>query len=77
MPPHDPAALALAIDEALALDQDARAAFARRARAQVASGYTRDIMCARTIEVYEELLFPQLASTAVTEPEPLPASAIG
>src|SRR6266550_8127403 len=59
VPPRDPAALALAIDEALALDQDARAAFARRTRAQVASGYTRDIMCARTIEVYEELLFPQ------------------
>src|SRR5207302_9896577 len=45
VPPRDPAALALAIDEALALDQDARAAFARRARAQVASGYTRDIRC--------------------------------
>jgi glycosyltransferase involved in cell wall biosynthesis len=64
VPPRDPAALALAIDEALALDQDARAAFARRARAQVASGYTRDIMCARTIEVYEELLFPQVSSDA-------------
>jgi glycosyltransferase involved in cell wall biosynthesis len=65
-----PAALALAIDEALTLDQDARAAFARRARAQVASGYTRDIMCARTIEVYEELLFPQI-TTATHDYEPM------
>jgi len=62
VPPRDPAALAIAIDEALALDQDGRAAFGRRARAQVAAGYTREIMCARTIEVYEELLFPQAAT---------------
>jgi glycosyltransferase involved in cell wall biosynthesis len=70
VPPRDPAALALAIDEALALDQDARAVFARCARAQVASGYTRDIMCARTIEVYEELLFPQ-ATAAAPDYEPM------
>jgi glycosyltransferase involved in cell wall biosynthesis len=70
VPPHDPAALATAIDEALALDQDERAAFGRRARAQVAAGYTREIMCARTIEVYEELLFPQVNSTA-REYEPM------
>src|SRR5258708_5993637 len=70
VPPHDPAALATAIDQALALDQDERAAFGRRARAQVAAGYTREIMCARTIEVYEELLFPQVNSTA-REYEPM------
>jgi len=64
VPPRDPAALALAIDEALALDPDARVAFARRARTQVASGYTRDIMCARTIAVYEELLFPEPAGSS-------------
>ena len=68
-PPRDPAALALAIDEALALDQEARAAFARRARAQVAAGYTREIMCARTIEVYEELLFPQTSVAALNHPQ--------
>jgi glycosyltransferase involved in cell wall biosynthesis len=62
VPPRDPAALAAAIDQALALDQEARAAFGRRARTQVAAGYTREIMCARTIEVYEELLFPQAAT---------------
>ena len=77
VPPRDPAALSAAIAEALALDPAARADFAERARAHVAAEYSRELMCARTIDVYEELLFPQLASTAVTEPEPLPASAIG
>src|SRR5712691_9870524 len=43
--PSDPAALAAAIGQALALDEAQRAAFARRARAHVASGYTRDAMC--------------------------------
>src|SRR5437667_4011514 len=41
VPPRDPAALAAAIGEALALDRDAQMALARRARAQVAAGYTR------------------------------------
>jgi glycosyltransferase involved in cell wall biosynthesis len=73
--PHDPAALSAAIAEALALDPAARASFARRARAQVAAGYTRETMCARTIEVYEELLFPEPGADAVLAPEPLPISA--
>src|SRR5260370_8377642 len=60
--PSDPTALAAAIGQALALDEAQRAAFARRARAHVAAGYTRDAMCARTIDVYEELLFPEPAA---------------
>src|SRR5713101_3608244 len=60
--PSDPAALAAAIGQALALDEAPRAAFARRARAHVASGYTREAMCASTIDVYEELLFPEPAA---------------
>ena len=72
-PPADPAALAAAIGKALALDGAARAVFARQARAHVASGYTRDAMCARTIDVYEELLFPEPA--AADEPERLPSVA--
>ena len=70
VPPRDPPALAAAIEEALALDPDARAAFGRNARAQVAAGYTRDIMCARTIEVYEELLFPEPATVVVNRAQP-------
>jgi glycosyltransferase involved in cell wall biosynthesis len=64
VPPRDPAALAIAIAEALALDRDAQAALGRRARAQVAAGYTRELMCARTIGVYEELLFPEPSTAA-------------
>ena len=70
-PPGDPAALAEAIGAALALDPAARAAFARRARAHVAASYSRELMCARTIEVYEELLFPAPAVVAPAR-EPLP-----
>src|SRR5205823_7531475 len=45
VPPRDPAALAGAIGEALALGREAQAALGRRARAQVAAGYTRELMC--------------------------------
>jgi glycosyltransferase involved in cell wall biosynthesis len=58
-PPRDPAGLAAAIGEALSLGEGERAAFSRRAIAHVASRYTRQAMCARTIEVYEELLFSE------------------
>ena len=72
-PPSDPAALAAALGEALRLDAGGRAAFARRAIAQVASGYTREGMCMKTIDVYEELLFPEPA--ALGEREALPSVA--
>ena len=49
----------MAIDEALALGESERQHFARRTIAHVATRYTRQAMCARTIEVYEELLFPE------------------
>jgi glycosyltransferase involved in cell wall biosynthesis len=71
VPPGDPAALTEAIGAALALDPAARAAYAKRARGHVAASYTRELMCARTIEVYEELLFPAPAAAAVPR-EPLP-----
>ena len=63
VPPRDPAALAAAINEALQLDTAGRAAFARRAIAQVTAGYTRDAMCGKTIDLYEELLFPEAAAS--------------
>ncbi len=58
-PPHDPAALAEAIAIALSLTAADRGLLARRARAHVAAHFTRAQMCAKTIAVYEELLFPQ------------------
>jgi glycosyltransferase involved in cell wall biosynthesis len=58
VPAGDPPALAAAIGEALALSPAARRDLGERSRAHVARGFTREAMCARTIDVYEELLFP-------------------
>ena len=68
-PPRDPAALAAAINEALRLDAAGRASFARRAIAHVASSYTQGAMCGRTIDLYEELLFPEPAALPGTADE--------
>ncbi|HMD64518.1 MAG TPA: glycosyltransferase family 4 protein [Stellaceae bacterium] len=59
VPPRDTTALAAAISQALSLTSDERRYLARRAIAHIAARYTRETMCARTIRVYEELLFPQ------------------
>jgi len=59
VPPRDPAALAVGICEALSLSAGDRERFAKRTIAHVASHFSREAMCARTIEVYDELLFPQ------------------
>jgi glycosyltransferase involved in cell wall biosynthesis len=55
VPPREPPALAIAINEALALGRDERQQLGRRAIAHIATNFTREAMCARTIEVYEEL----------------------
>jgi glycosyltransferase involved in cell wall biosynthesis len=68
VPPGDTAALAAAIDHALRLEPEARDALARRARAHIANGFTREAMCARYLDVYEELLFPEPQTLAVAEP---------
>lgn len=62
--PGDTAALAATIAEALSLGPVERTAYARRARAHIATGFTREMMCARTIDVYEELLFPEAQAMA-------------
>jgi len=59
VPPRDPVALASAIDEALSLGVKEREGLARRAITHVATCFTHEAMCAQTIEVYEELLFPE------------------
>jgi glycosyltransferase involved in cell wall biosynthesis len=73
--PNDPVGLCAVIGEALALDDAQRAAFARRAMAHVAAGYTREAMCARTIDVYEELLFPEQVALPIGGREALPSVA--
>ncbi len=67
-PPRDPAALADAIGAALMLGAGERALLAQRARTHIAARFTKEAMCARTIAVYEELLFPEHG-------EPIPESA--
>ena len=68
VPPRNPASLVAAIGEALSLGESERAAFSRRAIAHVASRYSRQAMCARTIEVYEELLFPETSALVEAAP---------
>ncbi len=59
--PRNPEALAAAIAAALALGPSERSQLARRAQSHVAARFTTAAMCARTIAVYEELLFPEPA----------------
>jgi glycosyltransferase involved in cell wall biosynthesis len=68
VPPGDPAALAAAIDAALALDDAERADLARRARAAVLRDYTTQAMQEATLDVYEAVLLPapQLHGVAAT-----------
>jgi glycosyltransferase involved in cell wall biosynthesis len=74
-PPADPEALAVAIGKALGLDNASRLVFARQARAHVAAGYTREAMCAKTMDIYEELLFPEPATATIDERQRLPSVA--
>jgi glycosyltransferase involved in cell wall biosynthesis len=61
VPPCDLASLAAAISEVLSLGAEKRQQLGRRAMAHIAANFTREAMCARTIQVYEELLFPRPA----------------
>jgi glycosyltransferase involved in cell wall biosynthesis len=72
VPPRDPAALAAAIGQALSLPVSDRLVFAERTIAHVAGRFTREAMCARTIQVYEELLFPEV-SCSTSELVPVPS----
>ncbi len=56
VPPGDAPALAAALDHALSLDEETRAALGARAREVVLSRYTTERMCAATLDVYRELL---------------------
>ena len=63
--PNDPAALAAAIDRALAMSLEERQALGTRARAAVLAGYTTRAMQDATLDVYEELLQQRVAATPV------------
>jgi glycosyltransferase involved in cell wall biosynthesis len=64
VPPGDAAALAVALTEALALTPAAREALAARTMAAARREFSTARMCAATLAVYEEILFPQTASDA-------------
>jgi glycosyltransferase involved in cell wall biosynthesis len=70
VPARDPAALAHGIADALSLTRAERARLAQQAIAHVAGHFTRQQMCAKTIAVYEELLFPDAVNN-LAEPEAL------
>jgi len=61
--PGNPEALAQALGAALALTPEERFALGRRAREHVRRNFDTALMAARTLDVYEELLFP--AATAL------------
>lgn len=56
VPPGDAAAMAAALDEALAMTQPERDAMAARSVSHVKANYTKELMCRRTLAVYRELL---------------------
>ena len=56
VPPGDVEALAAAIDRVLELDEETRGALAIRAIANVHENFSKASMCAKTLDVYDEVL---------------------
>ena len=56
VPARDPASLARALGEALAMTSEERVASARRTRDHITKNFTKTLMCDRTMSVYRELL---------------------
>ncbi|HEY1723504.1 MAG TPA: glycosyltransferase family 4 protein [Magnetospirillaceae bacterium] len=56
VPPGDPMALATAMDRALTMSAAEREAMTTAGMAHVRANFTRELMCQRTLAVYEELL---------------------
>jgi glycosyltransferase involved in cell wall biosynthesis len=56
VPPGDILALTNAIEGALALDGDARKVLAQKAVANVREKFSKNVMCAKTLSVYDEIL---------------------
>ena len=56
VPPGDAGAMSEALRQALALDTEAREEMADRAMRHVQAKYTKVLMCARTIDLYSQLL---------------------
>lgn len=65
--PGDPDALAAALDQALALDAEARVRMAERAIAHARAHFSKEAMCARTFTVYGELCAPSVPARGETD----------
>lgn len=63
-PPGNAGALARALEEALALDADARETLAARAMPRVRAKFSKQAMCDRTLAIYRELLDERAAAGA-------------
>lgn len=70
VPPNDAKALADAIGEALALDNEQRGAMAARAMIHVAENFSRTRMVEQTLDVYAELLQAKYALKQDKKPSP-------
>ena len=64
VPPGDADALAEALDKALSLDEQARAALAKTAVDHVHKNFTTETMCAKTLAVYDEILVDRTSGQA-------------
>jgi len=56
VPPGDSEALAAAVEKALALSNEARAELSDKAISNVRENFTKDAMCVKTLDVYNEVL---------------------
>ncbi len=56
IPPNDPDALAGAIENVLAMPEDTRNGLAKRAIANARENFSKSSMCAKTLDVYNEVL---------------------
>ncbi len=64
VPPDDPAALAAALDQALALDEAQRRQMAETARAHVVENFGVELMQSRTMALYQDVLQSRLKGVA-------------
>lgn len=62
--PSNPESLAAALETAMGLESDAREALAKRAIGNVRANFTKELMCAKTLEVYGEVLRAAAAARA-------------
>ena len=63
MPPRDVEALSACLIDALNMAPAKRAEMGQRAQRRVHADFTLDMMCQRTLAVYDELLAPRLIMT--------------